>query len=111
MVGPKTALLQAGSLLLATTLVGCFSAAQNTPIDPAAPLTLEADPIVRTAPGNGQISVLDVNQQKVVFSGYVKKGDAVALDPVAKQLTVDGDIAAENLHGGDEFQISFDAAP
>jgi hypothetical protein len=111
MIGLKKIGLKVGTLVMAVTVAGCSTAGQQTPIDPAATLTLAGGPIVRTATDNGQISVLDVNQQQVVFSGYVKKGETVTLDPEAKQLTVGGEVAAANLRGGDEFQITFDAAP
>ncbi len=96
---------------LAIAMVGCASHEQLAPLEPAASVTLQGDPIVRQAPGSGQLSVLDVNQQKVVFSGYVKKDEVVTLNPQSNRLTIGDEIGAENLRGGDEFQVAFSAAP
>jgi hypothetical protein len=106
----KAALATFASFALSITLAGCAEQAPPAMIDSGATLTLDGAPIVRQAPGNGQISVFDVNQQKVVFSGYVKQGDVITLDPSSKRLTIGDDVAADNLGGGDGFQISFDAA-
>jgi hypothetical protein len=98
------------SAALAASMVGCSGDSSLASLDHSSTLTLEQSPIVRKAPSSGQLSVFDLNQQRVVFSGYVKKDDVITLDPATRQLTVGSDIAAEKLGGGDEFQLAFTPA-
>ncbi len=95
------------ALMLAVLATGCSHADRPAMLDPSATLTLQGESMVREVTDNGQVSIFDVNQQKTVFSGRVKKNDLVTVDPVAKRILIGDEVAADNLRGGDDFRITF----
>ena len=99
------------SLLLLAVLGfnGCATNDVNS-LTPTGTVVVEGDsPTKMVAPDNGQITVYDVGDDKTIWTGMIKKGQTLQLDPVSRQLTLDG-LACnrDDLKSGHQLKISFD---
>ena len=96
-------------LIFSTLPMGCASNNANL-LQPSGTVVLDGpEPIKMTAPDNGQLMVYDVGDDQTIWTGVVKKGQALVLDPVNKQLTLDGKACnVEDLKSGHTFRLSFD---
>jgi hypothetical protein len=96
-------------LLIGTAaLTGCAGGGLD-PIAPSGTIALEgADPIVQKAPATGQISVYDLTTEQLLYSGLIHKDQVLSVDPVAKNVSIDGKVAnSKPLYGGDSLKIDF----
>lgn len=93
----------------AVVLAGCGSGYEQ--LAPSGTMAMEGtEPMTLQAPGDGQISIFDLSIDNLIYSGHIRKGQLVVIDPVNKNVTVNGLVAnAKPLYGGDTFKIMFDA--
>jgi uncharacterized protein YcfL len=90
-------------------LTGCAANDTNT-LTATGTVVVEGDsPTKMVAPDNGQITVYDVSDDKTIWTGLIKKGQTLELNPMNKQLTLDG-LACnrDDLKSGHQLRISFD---
>jgi len=100
-----------GALLLALTACGC---------GPERPSAVPADarsvakqsgsnPITFTAPEDGTAFLYNRSTSKMIYSGRLKRGETIELDPKRDQIRVDGRTAQEtSLRDMNEYQMWFD---
>jgi hypothetical protein len=96
-------------LALAGSLTGCAGDQSNL-LQPTGNLIVEGQsPVTMKAPENGQLTVYDITDQRTIWTGVVRKGDSLVMDPMNKQLTLNGLACNTNdLKGGHELKIMFD---
>jgi hypothetical protein len=100
-----------GALLLALTAWGC---------GPERPSTVPADarsvakqsgsnPITFTAPEDGTAFLYNRSTSKMIYSGRLKRGDTIEVDPKRNEIRVDGRTALQpELRDLNEYQMWFD---
>jgi hypothetical protein len=91
-------------------LVGCESdRVSNIPTGAMMSASGNAQ-ISYTAPSDGMIWVYDVNNDRIDYSGMVLSNQSIVVDPVSRQITVDGRLVNEKaLDGGAQHRIYFQA--
>jgi hypothetical protein len=96
-------------LIGTAALAGCASDLPE--LQPSGTVALQgAEPLSLKAPADGQISVYNVSTENLLYSGVIRKGQVVTIDPVAKNVLIDKMVAnSKPLYGGDELKILFDA--
>ena len=71
-----------------------------------------SNPVNFTAPEDGNIFVYDRSTQKMVYSGRLRRGDTLELDPKRDEIRVDGrSVLESNLRDLNEYQVWFDKEP
>lgn len=96
-----------GSLALGISLAGCGSSGDM--LQPTGTVIVEGEPTKLVAPADGQVSVYDLGDDQTIWNGAIKKGQTLELDPMTKQLTLDGLACNKTpLGGGHTLKISFD---
>jgi hypothetical protein len=100
-----------GSVLIAAAagvFTGCETHDYNT-LEPLGNVIVEGDyPTKMKAPEDGQVSVYDVNSDKTIWNGAIRKGQMLVLDPKTKQLTLDGMACnMQDLGGGHTLKIMY----
>jgi len=96
-------------LTLAAALGGCASNDANM-LQPTDTVVVEGEyPTKMVASDNGQVTVYDESDDRTIWTGAIKKGQTLELDPANKQLTLDG-LACnmQDLRGGHTLKIMFD---
>jgi hypothetical protein len=96
-----------GSAGLALALCGC---AADRPIDVPAGAEIQTEGpqrLVYTAPSGGEIWVTDVAGSAIVYSGAVRRGDEVVVDPDNNRVTVAGQVVTTHDVGHDDHRIRF----
>ena len=96
-------------LLVAAALTGCENQNINT-LEPSGMVVLEGEYQTKmSAPDNGQVWVYDLGDDRTIWNGAVKKGQVLTLDPVNKQLSIDGLACnVKDLGAGHTLKITFD---
>ena len=71
-----------------------------------------SNPVNFTAPDDGSIYVYDRSEKKMVYSGRLKEGETVEVDPRRDKVRVDGRVVLEKqLRDLNEYQVWFDQEP
>lgn len=96
---------------LAATSVGCGNRNNNDNFIPVGQLAVEGEgPVSYVAPRDGTIYVYGGNDNNLVYSGPIKKGETFSVEPKEKRLTIDGRIIQEGaLDTGNRHRIYLDA--
>jgi hypothetical protein len=99
------------TLVTAAALAGCSSDYEQ--LAPEGVVAMHGDePMTLQAPADGQLSIYDQSIENLIYSGHIRKGQLVVVDPVNKQVTVNGMAAnTKPLFGGDTFKIHFSPNP
>jgi hypothetical protein len=99
------------SLSLLIGVSGCMHD-RHEEIPSTAMMAAEGDErLAFTAQEEGKVFVYDVNADRMIYSGNLKDGDEVVLDPEHNTLMVDGRTALEDgIRRGNRHQIFFNQA-
>jgi hypothetical protein len=99
------------TIAAAAALTGCSKDYQQ--LAPSGVVSMHGtDPEMVQAPSDGQLSIYDQSIENLIYSGQIRKGQLVVIDPVNKNVTVNGLVAnAKPLYGGDTFKIHFSPNP
>ncbi len=95
------------SLLLG---VGGCSHERHEEVPASAMMTAEGDErLSAIAPDDGRVFVVDTNDDEIIYSGSVEKGDEISLNPEDNRLMVAGRTALEKrIDRGHRHRIFFD---
>jgi hypothetical protein len=67
---------------------------------------------VFTAPGDGEVFIYDRTQNKLVYSGRVRRGESLEVDAKDDRITLNARVVSEeDLRDLDEYEIWFDEGP
>jgi hypothetical protein len=85
--------------MLLATLIGCAASAPKNPIPRRGDVVAEGVGVLSfRAPGQGLLSVYDINSNSVIHSSAVKEGSLVSLNPQAGTISVtDADRAGTQI--------------
>jgi hypothetical protein len=99
------------TIVAAAALTGCSNDYEQ--LAPSGIVSIHGtDPMTVQAPADGQLSIYDQSIENQIYSGQIRKGQLVVIDPVSKNVTVNGMVAnAKPLYGGDTFKIHFSPNP
>ena len=112
--GCNRALGCAGALLLVAMMAGCApERPESVPADARSVARQSgSQPVNFTAPSDGTAFVYDRSAQKMVYSGRLKHGETLELDPRRNGVRVDGrQVVEAKLRDLNEYQVWFDAEP
>ena len=104
----------AALLTLAALLTGCAPERPESVPAHAQSVARQSgsSPVSFTAPDDGSAYVYDRSTQKMVYSGRLKRGETLELDPRRDGIRVDGKKVVETrLRDLNEYQVWFDAEP
>lgn len=102
------------AFLVATLVAGCApERPESVPADArSVSKQTGSNPINFTAPEDGTVYVYNRSTKKMIYSGALKRGQAMELDPKADVLRIDGRTVQETgLRELNEYQVWFDAEP
>ena len=102
----------AAAMVLVAALAGCApERPESVPADAQSVARQSgSNPINFTAPDDGNAFVFDRSTQKMVYSGRLKRGETLELDPRRDGVRVDGRKVVETrLRDLNEYQVWFDA--
>jgi hypothetical protein len=102
------------TIALAAFVCGCApERPQSVPADARSVARQSgSNPVNFTAPDDGSIFVYDRSSQKMVYSGRLRRGDTLELDPRRDEVRVEGRAVLESdLRDLNEYQVWFDAEP
>jgi len=101
-------------VVMATAICGCApERPESVPAD-AKSIAKQtgSNPVNFTAPDDGSIYVYDRSEQKMVYSGRLKEGETLEVDPKRDKVRLDGRVVLEKqLRDLNEYQVWFDAEP
>jgi hypothetical protein len=99
------------TIATAAALTGCSS--DYDQLAPSGTASMHGtDPMTVQAPADGQLSIYDQSIENLIYSGPIRKGQLVVIDPISKDVTVNGLVANKKpLFGGDTFKITFSPNP
>lgn len=102
--------IAAPAVLGLSLLVGGCANQRHDEIPASATMAVEGDErLTYLAPYDGKVFVYDTNDERLVYSGDVEKGDEIMVDPDNESLMVDGRTAMEDgLRDGHRHQIFFE---
>jgi len=105
----RFALMSVGAIVLALAQPGCAGDGSQ-PLTPSGTLDLGGtEPVKLKAPADGQINVYDVTMNDLIYSGLIHKDEEIVVDPVARTVKVNGQLAnSKPLHGGETLKILFE---
>ena len=67
---------------------------------------------VFTAPSDGEVFIYDRTQNKLVYSGRVRRGESLEVNAKDDRITLNARVVSEeDLRGLDEYEIWFDEGP
>lgn len=104
--------LAASAVLGFSLVVGGCSHERHEEIPTTAMMAVEGDErLSYTAPHDGKVYVYDVNDDRMLYSGDVKEGDAVTVDPEKSLILIEGRTAMEDgVRDGHRHRVFFDEA-
>ena len=109
--GLKCYAVAGGALLLALAACGCGpERPSSVPADARSVAKQSgANPITFTAPEDGTAFLYNRSTSKMIYSGRLKRGDTIEVDPKRNEIRVDGRTALQpELRDLNEYQMWFD---
>jgi hypothetical protein len=104
------------SIYVVTMAIGMsvylFGCAADRPADVPASAGIQAagdSSLTFTPPADGEIWVSDVGSNNIVYSGHVRQGDSVMVDPDKNQVTVNGLVAVNHDISHSSHKIYFES--
>ena len=110
----KWAALVFGVLVVVALAGGCASKRpQSVPADARSVAQQSGSyPVNFTAPGDGTIFVYDKSSKRMVYSGRMKQGETLEMEPKRNNIRLDGRVVLEQrLRDLNEYQVWFDEEP
>lgn len=102
--------IAAPAVLGLSFFVGGCAHERHEEIPSSATMAVEGDErLAYTAPHDGKVYIYDINDDKMVYSGDVKEGDDVTIDPEKRMVLIEGRTAIEDgVRNGHRHRIFFD---
>lgn len=101
-------------VVIATAICGCApERPESVPAD-AKSIAKQSgsNPVNFTAPNDGSVFVYDRSEQKMVYSGRLREGETLEVDPRRDKVRLDGRVVLEKqLRDLNEYQVWFDEEP
>jgi hypothetical protein len=97
------------ALCLGVGVVGCSSEPRAEQVPPNAQLLVQGDrQLTYSAPRDGEVYVYDVDDETLLYSGQVQKGQSITVDPEEDRIMIDSKLALEkDIHAGNKHRIYF----
>lgn len=97
------------AICLGVGAIGCSSEPRAEQIPPNARMAIQGDrQLAYTAPRAGEIFVYDSDDDTLLYSGKVEKGQVVSVDPEEDKIMLDNQLVVEkDIHAGNRHRIYF----
>ena len=97
------------ALCLGAGVIGCASEPKAEQVPPNAQMLVQGDQMLTyAAPNDGKVYVYDADDRTLLYSGEVRKGQSISIDPEEDKIMVDSRLAVEkDIHAGNDHRIYF----
>jgi hypothetical protein len=100
-----------GLAMGAAVSLGCGNRNSDDDFNPVGQLAVETGqgPVSYVAPQDGTIYVYGGKDNNLVYSGPIKKGETLSVEPKEKRLMIDGRVISSSLDTGNRTRIYLDS--